>query len=220
MQAGVAILAAQAHADRGRVALLEERERIAREMHDNVIQQLFATGLSLQSAVPLAQHPVVRTRLSKAVDDARPGHPEIRQAIFELHTEDPGESLLGNLRAIAESYAVSLGFVPEVRFAGARAAVRAASRGRHRRRPRGTGQRGAARPRPLCDGPRRQQRQRGRRRSTSLDDGVGFDPAEARSGLVNLRNRATAQGGTLEIRPSRSGGTALHWHIPKIDSRE
>jgi two-component system, NarL family, sensor histidine kinase DevS len=53
-----------------------------------------------------------------------------------------------------------------------------------------------------------------------VDDGIGFDPAEARSGLVNLRNRATAHGGTLEIRPGRSGGTALHWHIPKIDSRE
>ena len=221
VQAGVAILAAQAHADRGRVALLEERERIAREMHDNVIQQLFATGLSLQSAVPLAQHPVVRTRLSKAVDDLDRAIRQIRQAIFELHTEDAGESLLGNLRAIAESYAVSLGFAPDVTVSRGlaplseqlRADVIAVVREGLANVARHAHARSAT---VRVDG----MGSVGGLSVDVMDDGIGFDPAEARSGLVNLRNRATAHGGTLEIRPGRSGGTALHWHIPKIDSRE
>jgi signal transduction histidine kinase len=225
VQAGVAILAAQAHADRGRVALLEERERIAREMHDNVIQQLFATGLSLQSAVPLAQHPVVRTRLGKAVDDLDRAIRQIRQAIFELHTEDAGESLLGTLRAIAESYAASLGFVPDVTVSRGlgpmpeqlRADVIAVVR---------EGLANVARHAHARSATVRVDGSGGSSGSDGLsvdvlDDGIGFDPADARSGLVNLRNRAIAHGGSLEIRPGRSGGgTALHWHVPKNDSRE
>ena len=53
-----------------------------------------------------------------------------------------------------------------------------------------------------------------------MDDGIGFDPAEARSGLVNLRNRATAHGGTLDIQAGRSGGAALRWHVPTSTPRE
>ncbi|WP_353508377.1 GAF domain-containing protein [Intrasporangium sp.] len=215
VQAGVAILAAQAHADRGRVALLEERERIAREMHDNVIQQLFATGLSLQSAVPLAQHPVVRSRLSKAVDDLDRAIRQIRQAIFELHTEDPGESLLGTLRAIAESYAVSLGFVPDVTVSRGlaplseqlRADVIAVVREGLANVARHAHARSAT---VRVDG----LDSAGGLFVDVLDDGIGFDPEDARSGLVNLRNRATAHGGTLDIRPGRSGGTALSWRVP------
>ena len=214
VQAGVAILAAQAHADRGRVALLEERERIAREMHDHVIQQLFATGLSLQSAVPLAQHPVVRVRLSQAVDDLDRAIRQIRQAIFELHRQDPGENLLAVLRAIAESYAVSLGFVPEVTVSPGlgplpdrlRADVIAVVReglanvARHARA-------GVARV-EVCGAASGDDGICVR----VTDDGVGFDAADARSGLVNLRSRAAAHHGCLEIRRISTGGTELEWN--------
>jgi signal transduction histidine kinase len=213
VQAGVAILAAQAQADRGRVALLEERERIAREMHDNVIQQLFATGLSLQSAVPLGQHPVVRARLSQAVDDLDHAIRQIRQAIFELHTQDPGENLLVALRAIAESYAVSLGFVPDVKVSRGlgplpeqlRADVIAVVREGLANVARHASARSAAVRVSAGDG----------LSVEVVDDGVGFDVKDARSGLVNLRSRAMAHGGSLEIRPGRSSGTILHWHVPK-----
>ncbi|HKX65886.1 MAG TPA: GAF domain-containing protein [Intrasporangium sp.] len=248
VQAGVAILAAQAHADRGRVALLEERERIAREMHDNVIQQLFATGLSLQSAVPLAQHPVVRTRVSKAVDDLDRAIRQIRQAIFELHREDPGESLLASLRGIAESYAASLGFVPDVTVSpglapmpeqlradvvavvreGLANVARHAHAGSATVRVDGSGGSGGSRGSGSSAGSGGSGGSAGSGGSGGsgglsvdvVDDGIGFDPAEARSGLVNLRNRATAHGGSLEIRTGGSAGTALRWHVPRIGSRE
>ncbi|GAA6525299.1 GAF domain-containing sensor histidine kinase [Intrasporangium sp. DVR] len=218
VQAGVAVLAAQAHVDRGRVALLEERERIAREMHDHVIQQLFATGLSLQSAVPLAQHPVVRARLSQAVDDLDRAIRQIRQSIFELHTPDPGENLLGVLRAIAESYAVSLGFRPEVTVSRGlghlpdqlRADIIAVVR------------------EGLANVARHAQASSARVDVSAgaigddgvllvhvTDDGVGFDLTEARSGLVNLSSRASAHGGSLEIRPGPSGGSQLQWHVQR-----
>ncbi|MDC5695981.1 GAF domain-containing protein [Intrasporangium calvum] len=216
VQAGVAVLAAQAHADRGRVALLEERERIAREMHDHVIQQLFATGLSLQSAVPLAQHPVVRARLSQAVDDLDGAIRQIRQAIFELHHQDPGENLRAVLRAIAESYAVSLGFVPEVTVARGlgplpdqlRADVVAVVReglanvARHARA--GAAQVAVS---PAAVGG-------GGLMVRVTDDGIGLDAEDARSGLVNLRCRALAHRGSLEIGRGVAGGAELKWRVP------
>jgi signal transduction histidine kinase len=213
VQAGVAILAAQSNVDRGRLALLEERERIARDMHDNVIQRLFATGLSLQSATPLAVHPVVRARLNRAVDELDTAIKEIRQAIFELHTEDPGASLDTTLAAIAQSYAASLGFAPDVSVAAglgplpealradvvavAREGLANVARHAHARSValRVTGDAGLS--------------------VDVVDDGSGFDPERARSGLVNLRERAAAHGGELEIRSAPGAGTVLHWHVPR-----
>lgn len=213
VQAGVAILAALSHADRARLALLEERERIARDMHDNVIQRLFATGLSLQSATPLAVHPVVRTRLNRAVDELDRAIKEIRQAIFELHSEDSSASLDSTLRAIAQSYAASLGFAPEVTVAdglGAlpdelRADVVAVAREGLANVARHAGARTVSLRVTTEDGLSVQV----------VDDGSGFDPAQARSGLLNLRGRAVAHGGELEIRSGPGSGTVLHWRVPR-----
>lgn len=212
LQTGVAVLAAQAHADRGRVALLEERERIARDMHDNVIQRLFAVGLSLQSASPLAVHPVVRSRINRAVDELDTAIKEIRQAIFALHHDGPGGTLLSVLRAISGSYAVSLGFMPEVTVAP------------------GLGPLSEALEADLVAVVReglanvvRHARAQSVRVEVSggdsvtvevTDDGVGFEPSEARSGLVHLAERAAAHGGLFEICRGDPSGTILRWHVP------
>ena len=119
LQAGVALTAARSHVDRATIALLEDRERIARDMHDNVVQRLFATGLSLQSTAPLAQHPVVHARLNAAVAELDSAITEIRQAIFGLHSPQPSAALPARVAHIAQSYAVSLGFAPQVTVEGA-----------------------------------------------------------------------------------------------------
>src|SRR4029450_13560169 len=84
--AGIAIENARLHARVADLALFEDRERIARELHDNVIQRLFATGLGLQSAMRLAGNPELATRMRQAVDDLDDTIRELRSAIFELHT--------------------------------------------------------------------------------------------------------------------------------------
>jgi signal transduction histidine kinase len=212
LQAGVALVAARAQRDRARLALLEERDRIARDMHDNVVQSLFATGLSLQSAAPLAQHPVVRVRVLEAVDALDAAIKEIRQAIFELHTVDPASGVLVVLEQLVEDYAQNLGFAPELAVEGRLGSLPE----RLRSDAIAVVREGLANvARHAC----------ATRVSVSIsigddlgiviaDDGVGMGPEAARSGLVNLRNRARAHDGDLTISSSASGGTVVRWHVP------
>ena len=117
-QAGLALDAARAQRDRARMALLEDRDRIARDMHDHVIQRLFATGLSLQSAARLAEHPTVRARLDDAVDDLDGAIKDIRHTIFELHRPLPTGELRSEVEFLVDSFAESLGFSPELVIEG------------------------------------------------------------------------------------------------------
>ena len=74
--------------------VLTDRDRIARELHDHVIQRLFALGLAMQATVPLARAPEVRRRLSEQVDDLQEVIQDIRTAIFGLHTTNSGATRL------------------------------------------------------------------------------------------------------------------------------
>ena len=117
--AGVAIENARLHIRVRELALLEDRERIARDLHDTVIQRLFATGLLLQGAARLAQRPEVIERISQAVDDLDLTVKHIRTAIFGL--EAPRRAV-GGLRhrvlSLAAESAGPLGFEPHVLFDG------------------------------------------------------------------------------------------------------
>lgn len=212
LQAGLAIVAARAQRDSARLALLEERDRIARDMHDNVVQRLFATGLSLQSAAPLAQHPVVRSRLLDAVDELDSAIKEIRQAIFELHNVAPDTGVLVVLERLVEDYAQSLGFAPELSIEGRMAAL-----------PEHLHSDAIA---VVREGLANIARHAAASRvSVAIsvgddldiaisDDGVGMEAEAAHSGLVNLRTRASAHGGDLSIGRSSLGGTLVRWHVP------
>jgi signal transduction histidine kinase len=117
--AGIAIDNARLHARVTDLALFEDRERIARDLHDTVIQRLFATGLSLQGVIRLAEAPEVVDRLQRAVDDLDATVREVRSAIFELHTARmPGRSLRQELLDLCAESARGLGFEPVVRFDG------------------------------------------------------------------------------------------------------
>src|SRR4029077_17777357 len=92
--AGIAIENARLHARVADLALFEDRERIARELHDTVIQRLFATGLALQATVRLVDRPEVIERLQTMVEDLDVTVHHIRSAIFQLHTARlPGSSV-------------------------------------------------------------------------------------------------------------------------------
>ena len=83
-QAGLALDRAQAVVDREELAVISDRERIARDLHDVVIQRLFATGLQLQGVASLAGDPAIGTRLERAVDELDLTIKAIRGTIFEL----------------------------------------------------------------------------------------------------------------------------------------
>src|SRR5690606_7566305 len=121
-QAALALERARAQEERETIIVLEDRERIARDLHDVVIQRLFATGLSLQTAARLATRPDVVDRITASVDDLDLTIRDIRSAIFELRTPATA-ALRVELRAIVDDAANALGFRPVLEVSGPRDTV-------------------------------------------------------------------------------------------------
>jgi len=191
------------------MALLEDRDRIARDMHDNVIQRLFATGLSLQSATPLEQHPTVRNRLEEAVDELDAAIKDVRHAIFELHTvRDPG-GLEQEIRKLIRAAGDALGFTPDLEIDQA---VAGFSRGLEADVV-------AVVREGLANVARHAQATKVLVQVTSSgdvvvsDNGVGLAANLTRSGLANLAKRAEARGGSLSLKPREPHGTVLSWVV-------
>ena len=208
-QMGLALMAARGQQVRSRVAMLEDRDRIARDMHDHVIQRLFATGLSLQSTSRLAEHPGVRIRLDEAVDNLDAAIRDIRQTIFELHHAKTTRELSEEITELVRASTQTLGFAPDLTIEGPLdslnpeleadlvAVVREglANVVRH-------AEASKASVRITIDGMVRIE---------VADDGVGVSPVVVQSGLANLRERARSHGGSLHLRARTPRGTALLW---------
>jgi len=213
---GLTLAAARGQQDRSRLALLEDRDRIARDMHDHVIQRLFATGLSLQAAARMAESTSVRGRLEEAVDDLDAGIRDIRHTIFELHRPTPFRELREEIVDLVRVCAKTLGFSPNLTIEGSLeglavdleadliAVVREG----------------------LTNVARHAQASSASVRVTSgdtiqvevADDGVGFAPTAVRSGLANLRKRAESHGGSLALKARTPRGTTLLWEaLPDRD---
>ena len=213
-QAGLGLLAGRAQRDRALMALLDDRDRIARDMHDHVIQRLFATGLSLQSAARLATHPMVQPRIDDAVDDIDAAIKEIRQAIYQLHRPVRPDEVSERLKTLAGSFTEPLGFAPHLQTDGPldglgpalAAEVLAVAR------------EGLANAAKYAGAAQVDVAVTVDDESVCVvidDDGHGVDPATASGGLVNLAERAAARDGTFEISPGQPTGTRLRWRVPR-----
>lgn len=113
--AAIALELADRRADHERLMLLEDRDRIARDLHDHVIQRVFAIGLTVQSGAQRVTDPLLRDTLLRTVDDLDDTIRQIRQAIFELHRQpDQPRSVRSVLQEVAESTSPSLGFAPRL----------------------------------------------------------------------------------------------------------
>ena len=117
-QAAVALELFDARADQQRLTVLEDRDRIARDLHDHVIQRLFATALSLQASTSTMPNGEPRARLSRAVDDIDDTIKQIRSTIFDLRENmEPGLMRQVVVDLIKE-FSPLLGFTPSLRFVG------------------------------------------------------------------------------------------------------
>ena len=210
--AGLALEAAGAQRERARTALLEDRDRIARDMHDHVIQRLFATGLSLQSAARLASNAIVRGRIDDAVDELDAAIKDIRNSIFALHRPDFGSGVRGELDEIVAAAAESLGFIPEFVVEGLLVAL-----------PEDAEVDLVAVVREGLSNVVRHAKATSVRVHVSVgrdltvevsDDGVGADPDAVRSGLANLERRALSSGGSFDVSRREPSGTLLRWSVP------
>ncbi|HEY9371903.1 GAF domain-containing sensor histidine kinase [Streptomyces sp.] len=224
-QAALALMMAEAQRDRERLAVYEDRDRIARDLHDLVIQRLFATGMMLESAQRKSVVPAVREGVGKAVDELDVTIQEIRTAIFALQ-QGPAEAPSGlRTRVLREinMAAVPLGFKPAHRFLGAIDAVVGELTGKNLV---------AALREALSNAFRHAEATRievvvdatvtlddgapGVRLSVA-DDGVGLPEGGRRSGLRNLARRAESLGGASWCGPGigeNDGGTTVVWEAP------
>jgi signal transduction histidine kinase len=213
-QAGVGLELAAHRADAQRLAVFEDRDRIARDLHDLVIQRLYATGMSLEGVSARLGDSGTSRRVSSAVDALDETIKEIRAAIFALHTR-PGTDeagLRGKILDVIDEAAVALGFAPALRMSGRVGDIPAAV---------AENLLGALRE-ALSNAARHA-------RASKLDvtieagpdltllvrdDGIGISGTGRRSGLANLADRAAMLGGVMRAKPADGGGTELEWRVP------
>ena len=215
-QATLALERAQAQHDRDMLAVLEDRDRIARDLHDLVIQRLFATGLQLQGMQRLVR-PEHRERLSRAVDDIDMTIHDLRAAIFELQQAPDASSLRGDIQTLVSEYAEPLGFRPQLICTG----------------PIDTVVPTPVRPQilatireSLSNVVRHAQASHvtvevtvgaGQVIARISDDGVGIGSGSRSSGLRNLTERAQSLGGSVQISDNEPHGTVVELTAPTGD---
>jgi PAS domain S-box-containing protein len=194
--------------------VLEDRERIARDLHDLVIQRLFAAGMTLQATRGMTEDPDVIRRVDDAVDELDATIREIRTVIFGLQSNgERAVGLRGDVADLAAAEGAVHGLVTRVHFDGVIDAL----------------------PDTVADDVRATLREalanvaRHAQASvvditleaaadvvlTVVDDGIGIpaDP-EPGQGIANMTRRAEDHGGTCNIVAGRDGGTCVEWRVP------
>ncbi|SFA78326.1 Histidine kinase [Nocardioides alpinus] len=205
----------QALADRQELAVISDRERIARDLHDIVIQRLFATGLQLQGVAAMSGAGAVTERLDKSVADLDDTIKAIRGTIFELQ-DRRGDSLRAAVRSLVKEYVPVLGFSPVVRTTGPVDTVVPPALGSQLLAVLREAISNVAR-HALADGAEVDVVASGDLLELRVaDDGVGLPGEVTESGLRNARRRAADLGGTLEVTPVGARGTLLVWRVPLV----
>ena len=191
---------------------MTDRDRIARDLHDHVIQRLFAVGLSLQGTIPRARVPEVQQRLSECVDDLQQVIQEIRTAIFDLHGSSSGVTRLRQRLDDAIAQFPSSELRTTTQFVGplsvvdaaladhAEAVVREAVSNVVRHGDATTLTVNVTVDDDVC--------------IEVIDNGRGISGEITGSGLTNLRRRAEDVGGTFTTDQMPTGGTKLKWCAP------
>jgi signal transduction histidine kinase len=214
-QAAIALELAEHRRQAEQMAVFEDRDRIAKDLHDLVIQRLYATGMSLQGVTSLIGSPEVAERVSRSVDALDDTIKEIRSAIFALQTHAAAKpaDMRARILFVAQEMAQALAFPPALHLQGSLDA-----------------------PIPeeiieqMLTALRESLSNAARHASASnvavtvavaeelvltvKDDGIGIEPGGRRSGLRNLEQRAAALGGSLRINVPEGGGTELVWRVP------
>jgi signal transduction histidine kinase len=194
------------------LSILTDRDRIARDLHDHVIQRLFAVGLSLQGAIPRARVPEVQQRLSDCVDDLQEVIQEIRTAIFDLHGTSSGTTRLRQRVDEAIAQFASPELRTTIQFVGplsvvdvtladhAEAVVREAVSNAIRHGKATTLSVSVTVEDELA--------------IEVMDNGEGISGEITGSGLANLQKRAQEVGGSFTIESVAKSGTTLRWSAP------
>jgi signal transduction histidine kinase len=213
-QAALALDRAQAREDRAALAVFSDRDRIARDLHDLVIQRLFATGLSLQGTARLAARPDVEQRIRARVDDLDATIRDIRGAIFALGQESGSTDLRGQVREAVGAAATTLGRPPRLVMEGPLDSAVPDAMRPHLIAVLVESLSNAARHADATSVDVRVAVEQGMVVMEVTDDGRGFVATGRESGLANMRRRAEEVDGTCEIRSADGEGTTVRWSAP------
>ncbi|WP_028927865.1 GAF domain-containing protein [Pseudonocardia acaciae] len=214
-QAALALRHADAQAARRELEVLGDRDRIASDLHDHVIQRLFAVGLAMQSTHHRAKNPAVAARLAEHIDQLHAVIHDVRTAIFDLHAQDttrtrqPRASLHHTINELTADSPLRT----TVRVSGPLDAV-----------PEALAEHAEAVIREAVSNAVRHSHAEELTVTVSVDDdglaievsddGVGVPDTAVRSGLRNLAQRAKQSGGSCTVARPADGGTRLLWTAP------
>ncbi|MFD0899197.1 GAF domain-containing sensor histidine kinase [Actinomadura sediminis] len=214
VQAAVALELADRRRDVERLALLEDRDRIAKDLHDTVIQRLFATAMTLMSTIKLAERPDVTTRIQRSVDDLDDTIRQIRSTIFALQASaEEDETLRSKVHRVVEAASERLGFAPSTRLDGLLDTAVPAEHADHLLAVLREALSNMARHAHATEAVVNVRVGDGLVLQVE-DDGVGIPEGGRRSGLRNMDERARTLGGTFDAGPRPGGGTVLRWEVP------
>ena len=211
--AALALQIVRGREDRQRLAVLEDRDRIGRELHDVVIQRLFAVGLSLQSTARMVETPEVAGRIDEAVDDLDATIKDIRRSIFDLARTNASHDIQAEVSRLVDRAAATLKFRPTLGFEGP---IRSLI----------TDDLAPDLLAVLTEALSNASRHAGARTVEVLvtagedvvlrvaDDGRGMNADVRESGLRNMRERAERRGGRFTIEARDGGGTVVIWSVP------
>jgi PAS domain S-box-containing protein len=197
-----------------RLTLLHERERIGRDIHDMVIQRIFAAGMSIQAAAGLVDSHDVRDRLNEVTDGLDETIRHLRQAIFEIGQTDEQQTLSSQIASIVVERGQHLGFTPELRVNGQLdelpdfvadqlIATLTESLSNVARHADAT----EARATIECSD--------GQVTLVVEDNGIGIARRpKTKGGLSNMMWRAAELGGSCSIQANSPSGTRLVWEVP------
>ena len=213
-QLALVLQVAEAQEDQARLAVFEDRDRIGRDLHDLVIQRLFAIGLMLDNTVRLIQSPDATTRLSAAIDEIDATIKDIRRTIFALGTDTGATDLRASVEEVLDHAEQTLGFSPVLEANGptdgsipdeVREHLLAVLNEALSNIVRHASASSVEVTLDLTDDIRLRVR----------DDGPGLNGEEPGRGLTNMRARAELLGGRFTVRDHSAGGMELTWAVPR-----
>ncbi len=207
----------------GARAMASEKDRIARDLHDRVIQRIFAAGMALQGLAGRIVDKTAKSRVLEVIDELDTTIREIRSSIFELESRPverfgAGSSLRERILIEATRAEEGLGFAPSVRFAGpidvtvggaladdvvavVREALSNVAKYAHATRTEVSISVGSDHSGQEVE-------------VVVIDDGIGIGRVRRSSGLANLQERAKARNGSFSVAKQPEGGTRLDWRVP------
>jgi signal transduction histidine kinase len=210
---GVAIDNVRLQASLEHVAVLEDRERIARELHDKVIQRLFAAGMRLQTTLPLTARTEVSDRINQAVEEIDETIRDIRRTIFALEARSR-RGVRVDVFARVDAARELLGFTPELRLEGPIDSTVPEATADHLLSTLHEALSNIAH-HANASSVDVSVEAGDELRLRVVDDGVGV-PGRIKSGngLRNMERRALELGGTASVRHGERGGTVVDWRVP------